>query len=265
MKPYKWILCLWLVMGIAALSGCQSQQGKTLKVGTSLEYPPFEYTDKNQQLTGIDIELIKAYAKSVNREVTFVPMAFVEIIPALKAGKIDVAISAMTITEQRIREVEFSDPYMKTYPVLLIDAASPVKSGADLNKQSVKIGVTNGTTGQLLAKNLYANAEIVSFDAENDVVTALQNRQLDVIITDLIPALKVYEQDPTKLRINPAPLSDDFEYWGIAVQKNNLELRDQINQFLQNYRESGKMKKLVDPYLKDIKSKLDEYDIPLYY
>lgn len=263
MKKYLSLLSIGLIL--VSLTACTLNQKPPLKVGLSLEYPPFEYSVANNEFAGIDVELARSFAKERGQKVEFIDMPFADLLPAVKKGQLDLVISAVSITEQRIQEVDFTDPYLKTYPVLLINNKTTIQSGADLNKQTVSIGVTAGTTGEILARNLYANAIIIAYESEHEVINSVISGQVDVIITDLIPALKAFEDNKNDLIINPTPLSDDFEYWGIVVKKGNLALRDELNAFLKNYRESGKMKELIDPYLEDIQDSLKKFEVPLYY
>ncbi len=131
---------------------------KTLKegvltVGSDVAFPPFESKDeKTQEIVGFDVDLATEVAKRMGLQVEFVPANFDSIIPALKAGKFDCVISAMTITEEREKQVDFSDPYIDSNQSLAVKKGSTIKSSKDLKDKIV--GVQRGTTGELKAKEL---------------------------------------------------------------------------------------------------------------
>ncbi len=136
------------------LKPMNNELGMTLQVGMDAAYAPFEYVDEaTNQIVGFDAELIKAIAAEMGFAVELNNVPWDGIIPALTSGKIDILISAMTITEERARTVTFSDPYFEATQFIAVKEGSPIKSLADLRGK--RIGVQNGTTGDLFVSEFF--------------------------------------------------------------------------------------------------------------
>jgi len=140
---------LILILSIG-FTGCASQQApSTLKVGTSADYPPYEYVDeKTQEFVGFDLDLMRLLAPKMGYgEVEIVNMDFDTIIPSLDTGKIDVAAACITITEERLEQAD-AVPYLPTGQSIIVkkDSVLEAKSLADLSGK--KVGVQKGTTGE---------------------------------------------------------------------------------------------------------------------
>jgi polar amino acid transport system substrate-binding protein len=119
---------------------------RTVTVGTSADFPPFEYIE-NGQFVGFDMDLMREIAKIAGFELKFVDMSFDSLIPALRAGQIDVAAAAMTITEERKKVVDFSMPYWTADQSIIVKADSDLTITVLFGKY--RIGVQTGTTGDL--------------------------------------------------------------------------------------------------------------------
>jgi len=136
---YRWILISLFVFATFVYA-------KTIAVGTSADFPPFEYIE-NGQFVGFDMDLVREIAKLADLEVKFIDMSFDSLIPALRAGQVDVVAAAMTITDDRKQIVDFSSPYWTA------DQSIIVKADSDLTItilfQKGRIGVQTGTTGDL--------------------------------------------------------------------------------------------------------------------
>ena len=146
------LLCmaLTLVIGTTAAIGAKP----VLKVGTSADFPPFEYQDeKTGAYLGFDIDLIRAVGAAAGMEVQIVNTAWDGLIPGLLTGNYDCIMSAMTITDERLKAVAFSDPYFSAGQVIVTRAKdSAVQTVEDL--EGKKISVQIGTTGDLAASDL---------------------------------------------------------------------------------------------------------------
>jgi len=227
--------------------GITSAEGQPYAVGIDTSYAPFEF-QTGGEYTGIDIELMTAIAELHGFEIEFNPMNFDEIIPALEAGDLDIAIAGMSITEERQEVVDFSDPYFDAGLALAVPVDNTeINSLEDLEGEVV--GVKNGTTG---SKFLYDNREefgyrISSFDESPTMFAEMENDYLDAVVEDY-PVI-AYAISTRDLEIKIVEERLTTEQYGIAVLKGeNDELLEQINAGLQELRDNGKYDEILNKY-----------------
>jgi polar amino acid transport system substrate-binding protein len=210
---------------------------KKLVVGTAPGYFPFEMKDKKGEFIGYDMDTARAIGESLGVEVEFKQFGFDGLIPALQTGEIDLILAGMTIRGDRALAVSFANPYFKTGQVLMLPKGdSSTTSWEDLDQPGKKIAVSLGTTGALLAKQLYKNAEILDFEDFPAAAMALTQGQADGVVYDE-PGVRTYEL------MNPDSVKGIYdlissENLGIAVRKNDLESVQWLNSFLESYIES---------------------------
>lgn len=251
--PILVVLMTILVLGCVQQEAKEEQKIKLveegfLTVGSDIAYPPFEYTDeKTGEYTGFDIDLMTEIAKRLGLEVKFVNTAWDGIIPGLLANKYDVICSAMTITEERKKQVDFSDPYFEAKQVILTRAEDISISGAkDLAGKIV--AVQQGTTGDFAAQKLVDElgieiAEIKRFEGTPEALMAVQKGDADAAIIDNFVAYLAVKEDPDVYRVVEDPTFPP-EYYGIAVNKDNSELLKAINNVLKEIKEDGTYDKI---------------------
>jgi len=255
----------FLIIAAVVVAGCAKAEKDTLKVGMELAYPPFEMTDTDGNPEGISVDLAYALGKYLKRPVQISNISFDGLIPSLKTGKIDIIISSMTITEERRQSVEFSDPYSKAYLSLLISRDSPVKVPGDLDRKGRRIAVKKGTTGHLYAKDHFPNADIMVFDKESACVLEVVQNKADAFIYDQMTIFTNWRKNPDTTRAILEPFQEDYEYWGIAMRKDDTELRGQINLFLKEFKEDGGFDRLGEKFLTEQKRTFDELGIPFFF
>ena len=170
-------------------------------------------------------------------------MTFGGLIPALEAGKIDFIAAGMSITEERKKNVDFSNGYYKASQVIItLKDNTEINGPEDLENKT--IGVQLGTTGDEEAQKIQG-AEIIQFNAGYAAIMDLQNDKLDAVVLDYEPARNFASQND-KIQILPVELTQ--EEYAIAVRKGNQELVDAINTVLEEMKESGEYDKLVEEY-----------------
>ncbi len=220
---------------------------KTYTVGTSADFPPFEYIE-NGQFVGFDMDLIREIAKIAGFEVKFVDMSFDSLIPALRAGQIDIAIAGMTITDERKQIVDFSIPYWTADQSIIVTADSELSITVLFG--NYKIGVQTGTTGdlwctdELVAKNILSEKNLKRYDTFILALSDLLNKNIDAIVLDSPVANRFAATKPVKV----VGIIVTGEQYGIAVKKGNKQLLDAINNALKSLQESGKLGELIDKY-----------------
>lgn len=210
---------------------------KKLVVGTAPGYLPFEMKDTQGNFIGYDIDLGKAIGASLDVPVEFKQYSFSALIPALQTGEIDMLIAGMTIRGDRALAVSFANPYYATGQVLMLPSTDTATSSwKDLDVAGKKIAASQGTTGALLAKQLFKNATIVDFDDFPTAAMALSQGQADGIIYDE-PAVRIYEvmQKDSVRGIYDLISAENL---GIAVKHNDFATVQWLNSFLQSYIDS---------------------------
>ena len=258
-------LVLILILAALPLAACSQADAKKLVVGMELAYPPFETTDTDNNPTGISVDFAKALAAELGREVVIENIAWAGLIPALQTKKVDLIISSMTITEERKKQIDFSDPYAMSNLALLIGKDSPVQSYADLDQPGRVLAVKKGSTGHIYAESHLENATIMVFDKESACVLEVVQGKADAFTYDQLTIYKNWKQYEDKTRANLASYQEAPEYWGVALRQGETELRDQVNAFIKKYREEGGFDKLAEKYLTEQKKIFDELDIPFFF
>jgi polar amino acid transport system substrate-binding protein len=212
--------------------------GEPLSVGSDIPYPPFEQ-GKPGNYTGFDIELIEAIGEKIGRKPEVQDTSFETIFRDVQQGKFDAAISAATITEEREKAVDFSNPYYLSEQALLVAEGSPFKELKELEGKTV--GVQQGTTGQELAKEEIGGAEIRPFPEGPDAVNALKAGTVEGVVIDAPVAQNAVEKSGGVEIAEKIPTEEDY---GIAVAQGETELLEEINQGLKEVEEDGTYTKI---------------------
>jgi len=240
---------------VPLLAGCGGRSEKDLVIGMELTYPPFEEKDAKGNPSGISYDMAVALAEKLGRKLVVKDMRFEGLRPALESGKIDLILSSMTITEERKKGIDFSDPYVGTELGILVAKDSPIQSVADLNKEGVAVVVKLATTGQDYAETELTKAGLTILPEAGDCVVQVIQGKADAFIYDQLSIQAFWEDHRETTR----PILDRFrrEYWGIGVRKGNDALREAVNAFLKEFREGGGYQRLAEKHLADRK---EEYE-----
>ncbi|HWC49407.1 MAG TPA: basic amino acid ABC transporter substrate-binding protein [Solirubrobacterales bacterium] len=216
----------------------ESGGGEPLSVGSDIPYPPFEQ-GKPGHYTGFDIELIEAIGEKIGRKPEVQDTSFETIFRDVQQGKFDAAISAATITDEREKAVDFSNPYYLSEQALLVAEGSPIKELSELEGKTV--GVQQGTTGQELAKEEIGGAEIRPYPEGPDAVNALKSGTVEGVVIDAPVAQNAVEKSGGVEIAEKIPTEEDY---GIAVAQGETELLEEINKGLKEVEEDGTYTKI---------------------
>jgi polar amino acid transport system substrate-binding protein len=255
------VLAAWLLGGIVA--GVVAHAAEPLRVGMELSYPPFEMTDPQGRPAGVSVKLAAAFGAHLGRPVIIENIAFDGLIPALKTGKIDCIISSMTATPERSRSIAFSEPYLKTGLALLVGTASPVQSAADLDAPGRTIAVKKGTTGHQYASTTFKRARLLVLDKESAAVLEVVQGKADAFIYDSLSVYQNQKRHPEATRGLLRPFRE--ETWAVGLRPGDTLLRDQVNDFLKQFRAEGGFEKLGDEFLPEEKAAFKSLGIPFYF
>lgn len=224
-----------------------------MRVATDATYPPFEMLDKEKNLVGYDIDLIREICQVVNCRPEIRSVAWEGILVGVERGDFDVAISGITITPEREQKVDFTEPYMEVGQVVLVRADEARISGAkDLADKTVAVQL--GTTNDELATRMEREGQIRrvqryrTFDL---AVAALLNRDVDAVIIDSVAGQGFIAQNPGRLKTVGERLTR--EQLGIVVREGNTELRDAFNAALRVLRQNGTLDRLYRKWFEEWK------------
>ena len=194
-------------------------------MATNAEFPPYEYHD-GDAIVGIDGEIAKAIADELGMELEIEDIAFDSIIPEIVSGKADMGLAGMTVTEDRMQSVDFSDTYAKASQKIIVTEDSEIASPDDL--KGVIVGVQLGTTGDIYVSDLEADGTTVErYNKGFEAVQALSQGKIDAVVIDGEPA-KTFVAETEGLKILEESFTD--EEYAIAVKKGNTELLEKINE-----------------------------------
>ena len=238
------ILCVCAALAAAGCGGKKfnnPDRGEALIMATNAAFEPYEYHE-GDQVVGIDVEIAQAIAEKLGLTLEVEDMEFDSIIAAVNSGKAHIGVAGMT-TEDRLQNVDFSDPYTTATQVIIVQEGSEIAGADDLEGKT--IGVQLGTTGDIFASDV-EGASIEQYNKGMDAVQALANGTIDAVIIDNEPA-KQFVSKTEGLKI----LEEEFvtEEYAIAVAKGNEELLDDINKALDAIIADGTVKGIIDKYI----------------
>lgn len=227
------------------------QKGE-LTVGTSGNQLPFSVTTKEGDIIGLDADLATLMASAMGVKVKFNTMPFSELLPALKAGKVDVVISGMTITPERNLKVAFVGPYFISGKSIVIpfEKAVSLNSAADLNSPDITLAVLKGSTSQDFVETVVPKAKLVTTGDYDKALELVMQGKADAMVADYpFCAVSAYRYPEKKLATVDKPFT--YEPLGIAVPANDPMLVNWVENFLMTLGGSGALQMLTDRWFKD--------------
>ena len=218
--------------------------GGVLTMATNAEFPPYEYHDGGE-IVGIDVEVAEAIAEKLGMTLEIDDIAFDSIIPEVDSGKADMGVAGMTVSEDRLKNVDFSDPYTTASQVIIVKEDSEIAGPDDLAGKY--IGVQLGTTGDIYASDYEADGSTIErYNKGFEAVQAMMQGKIDAVVIDLEPA-KVFVSENEGIKILDEALT--VEEYAIAVKKGNTELVEKINGALAELKDSGELQAIIDKYI----------------
>lgn len=215
-----------------------TRDGK-LVMATNAEFAPYEFKEEGD-IVGFDVDMMKAVCDILGKELVIDDMAFDSVIAAVSSGKADVGVAGMTVTEDRLKNVNFTDSYTTANQVIIVRGVS-----TDLTGKT--IGVQMGTTGMTYAESV-EGAKVEKYNKGADAIEALKQGKVDFVLIDSSPAKYFVSKNPD-LSIAAKPFA--IEKYAIAIKKGNDELTEQINDALAQLRENGTLTSIEQNWLVD--------------
>ncbi|MFF5478539.1 transporter substrate-binding domain-containing protein [Streptomyces sp. NPDC012935] len=229
-----------------AAGGVEVVKAGQLTTCTHLPYPPFQ-SEIDGKVQGFDVSLIDLVADDLGVKQTIVDQPFENFKTggSLNAGSCDLAAAGMTITEERKKNVDFSDPYFEATQAVLVDKKSGISSFADLKGK--KVGAQAQTTGEDYAKS--KGLDPVSFESSDAVINGLRTGQVEAVVIDY-PVVQGWLKDKANAAaFEVAEQINTGEQYGFTVKKGNTKLREAINKAIADAKADGTYKKLYEKWI----------------
>ena len=220
----------------------------TIVMATNAAFPPYEFYE-GETIVGIDAEIAAAIAAKLGKTLVIEDMEFSSIITAVQSGSVDFGMAGMTITEDRLLEVDFSSSYANGVQVIIVKEGSPITTVDDLYAEGAeyKVGVQLGTTGDTYSSDDFGAERVTQYATGNEAVLALAGGDVDCVIIDNEPA-KAYVEANEGLTILETAYAD--EDYAICVKKGNSELLAQIDAAILELTADGTIDGIVAKYIK---------------
>ena len=269
---YKDMVDRWMIKGETNMPEIKLQKNKgILVIGISDSGLPFSIV-KDNQLVGFDIELVRRFAASEDKEIKFSNMDFGSLISAVASGKADMIASSIYVTEERKKQIDFSDAYyeMGTRVFALKDRLPDPTSGASNTNQKTlitslddlknkRIGVMLGSTHDAFAHKQYPQAEIFQYKGPADVLLGVKSGKVDVGIYNSVSLTEILKIDP-ELGLIDKPF--EFSPVGFGFNKKNIELHSQFNAFFKTIKDNGVYEDMIDRWTKKGITDMPKIDTP---
>lgn len=253
------------MLGVSMLAGCGSKDADadkettateaagaaesmtvtegTLTMATNAYFPPYEYYE-GDDIVGIDAEIAQAVADELGLELVIEDMEFDSIITAVQTNKADMGLAGMTVTEERLENVSFSESYATGIQSIIVKEGSDIESPDDLDGK--KIGVQLSTTGDIYAVDDYGQENVEEYNKGADAVMALLSDKIDCVIIDNEPAKAFVEANEGLVILDTEYAVEDY---AACVNKDNTELLDAINDALAKLKADGTLQEIIDKYI----------------
>lgn len=244
-----------LILALQAVAATAFAQGKDLKVAIDPTYEPFTFKTADGKPAGFDVDIASALCEQIKRKCVFVEQVWDSMIPGLQAKKYDVIISSMSITEDRLKAVDFTDKYYKTPSKVVVRNDIKYTDAASLKGK--KIGVLKGST-----QEKYANGElkpagviVTPYEAQDQVYLDIKSGRLDGTVADIVEVNGGFLSKPEGKDYSavgePLLIPKYFGAGvGVAMRKGDAALKGELNAAIKAIRDNGTYKKLNDKYFK---------------
>ena len=220
----------------------------TIKMATNAYFQPYEYYEDGV-IVGIDAEIAAAIAEKLGMELVIEDMEFDSIITAVKGGSVDFGMAGMTVTDERLLEINFTNSYASGVQSIIVKEDSPITTVDDLYAEGAayKVGVQLGTTGDIYTTDDFGADNVIQYNNANNAVLALVGGSVDCVIIDNEPA-KALVAANEGLKILETSYAD--EDYAICVAKENTELLEKLNTAILELTEDGTIDAIVAKYIK---------------
>lgn len=229
---------LALIAALVMILSCTAAMADDIVyVATNPEYPPFEsVADDGETIVGYEVDLLNAIVEKAGFEYQFESMQFASVVSSVQANPNTIGLSGISITPARQLEVNFSSPYINAGVAVIVKADSGIATMDDLNGKV--IGAQLGTTSDMKAEEIVGADNVARYNTFLEAVMDLQGNKIDAVFVDRPVGIEILANlnDPSLIMLDIEIVSD---YYGIAVNKNNTELLQKINDAIAALQQEG--------------------------
>lgn len=246
MKGMFTALALTAALLVPSVPSAQAAE-KKLVVGTNATFPPMQFVDKDKNITGYEMDLVRAVAKEAGYDISIKNAEFDGLISDVANGNCDLVAACMTITPERKKAVLFSDPVYSLKQACVVPSGSAIASMDDLAGK--KVGAQLGTTGSFVVKKQAPNAQLRNYDDVGLAFQDMKNGNIDAVVCDDPVAAYYANHDADYANtLKLAFLTEEGESIGFAFRKADAELVQQFNEALARLRANGTEKALLQQW-----------------
>jgi polar amino acid transport system substrate-binding protein len=224
---------LLATLAAAALGTGVAHAADALRVGTDATFPPMEFTESGKR-TGFDVDLVEAIAKKLGKQVEWVDIDFKGLIPGLVSHRFDMAVSAIYITDERKKVVDFTEPYYAGGLVAMVKDDSSIQKLSDLDGKKVTVQVGTKSVGFLQER--YPKVQRVEVEKNQEMFNLVDIGRADAAVTGK-PAAYQYVRTRPGLKVLPEQLTT--EEYGMALRKDEPELTKAVNKAIEQVKADG--------------------------
>ncbi len=240
-------------LAVAMMTGSAlADEWTKIRVGTEGAYKPFNFIDSDGKLQGFDVEIAQALCDEMKAECTFVAQDWDGIIPALLAKKYDVIIASMSITEERMKQVDFTDKYYNTPARFVAKKGGAITDTSPEGLKGKVLGAQSSTTHSSFLEDNYKDSEIKLYATQDEANADLVAGRLDAVLADSVVILDWLNSDAGACCEHIGENYNDAKWFGsgagMAVRKEDTALKDKLNVALKAILENGKYKEINDKY-----------------
>ena len=255
------LFCLtWLALACTAQPSAQSSGAQapeagrsiqkimergSLRIGMTGDQPPYNFVDRSGALQGMDVDLARALAEAMGVEAEIVQQPFSELLPGVKSGKLDVAISGITMSTRRNTQVAFVGPYFATGKSILTKNAvlAQAQESTEINDANFRLLALAGSTSESFVKRVAPRAELLTIEHFDEGVDKIIAGEADALVADLsVCVLSVFRNPGAGLAALATPLS--FEPIGIALPSDDAHFENLVSNYMRLLEETGILEQL---------------------
>ena len=218
------------------------EAGKLL-MSTNAAFPPYEMTTDDGGFAGIDVEIAGAIAEKLGLELEILDMDFDAALLAVQQNKSDIVMAGVSVTDDRLLVMNFSDTYTTAVQVII------VKEGSEVTADTLgdyMIGTQRGTTGNIYCTDDYGDDHVLAYDNGATAVQALMNGQVDAVVIDSAPAEEFVAANPGLTILETEYVTEEY---AIGMNKSNTALLDAVNAALEELTADGTVQAIIDKYI----------------
>ena len=252
MRFTKRIALTVAAFAVAASTSLAHAQMQKVVIGTEGAYPPFNNLTSDGKLVGFDVDIAKALCAEAKFDCTFVTQDWDGMIPALLANKFDAIIASMSITDERMEKIDFSEKYYNTPPAIAVPKNSSIKGTTDADLAGKQLGAQSATTHSNYAEEKLPSATLKLYPTPDEYKADIASGRIDAVIDDVVVLSDWIKTDAGACCKILGTLVPDIKIngigAGIGLRKGQDELKKKFNAAINAIRANGKYKAINDKY-----------------